>query len=104
LARGRDDLLNVHRVRRREDDGIDVGRFQHFVEARIELQLVLFGETLHVVIDRARRTRDEPHPVALSRYSLDERAPPPAESYDCRVDHPMSPRSGTWAPARIVLL
>src|SRR5690606_11071217 len=33
-ARGGDDLLRVQRVRRREDDRVDAGIFDHFFEAR----------------------------------------------------------------------
>src|SRR5690606_21094225 len=105
LRRSGNDLLHVHRVRRREDDGIDVGRVEHFLEARVELQLVLLAEGLHVVVDRAGGARDEAHPLALPRYGLDERAPPPAESYDCRIDHPIasSLRIRGRSPYRLVI-
>src|SRR5690606_5583272 len=102
LARCRDDLLDVQRMRRCENDRVDVGRIEHFLEARVELQLVLLRKGLHVVADRACRARDEPHAVALSRYGLDERSPPPAESYDSRVDHPNASSLGTWAAARVI--
>src|SRR5215471_19927148 len=89
LVLGRlDNLLDVQRVRRREDDRVEPRVIQELVVAVVKLELLLLRERFEVVRVRPRGARDEVDLVALPAiHRLDERPPPPTESHDSSVDH-----------------
>src|SRR5205807_228884 len=77
----------MQRVRRREDDGVDVGVRQCLLVGLMERQLVRGAERLVVVRLRPRRRCDKLDVRTHLLDGLDEGLPPPAESDLCGLDH-----------------
>ena len=54
----------MHRMRRREHDGIDAWMPEHILEALVQLEVVLLRKRFEIVRMRASGTGDEPNVLA----------------------------------------
>jgi hypothetical protein len=80
-------LLDMLRMRCRENDGLDLVVIEHCIEIAQQSEIVFLRESLDVVAVRASRSGDELQLVTVTRYCLDERATPPAKSNDACLNH-----------------
>ena len=98
---GRDDLVGMELVRRREDHGIDVRLDQRVLEprARVEAERLRCGTAALVGVDAENGTDH-----VAAREQAGDRAPPPAQTDERGADHASSSRNGVMAALKAVAL
>src|SRR5581483_3092913 len=98
-VRGGDHLRRVLRVRRREDDGVDLRVGEQLLVASGQAEALRLRELLHLRPHRSRRAGDEADRVARALDGLDQRLAPPAEADDRCVHHGLASSAPEPYPA-----
>ncbi len=88
------DLIDVHRMRRRKHDGIEVRVRQQIFVALPEREPVLARKTPDIVGDGAGRSGDEADRLARTGNGFNQRLAPPSQAHNSRIDHQYLPPRG----------